>query len=114
MTSWSNGEGSKQSSVGVSLTAETYRGKHGLSLKLDGLEPGFNEHNRERAIVIHGASYASEAFAKKQGRLGNSWGCPAVSQEVSGALIETIKNGTVFVSWYPDEGWRSRSVYVSN
>ncbi len=112
MTSWSNTEDSKQSSIGVSVAAESYEGKHGKSLKLDGLEPGFNDNNRKRAIVIHGASYVSQAFADEHGRVGNSWGCPAVDNEVSGSLIDTIMDGGLVVSWYDDATWRAQSRFL--
>ncbi len=112
MTSWSDVEGSKQTSIGVSLAAETYYGKHGLSLKMDGLEKGFNANNRERAIVMHGASYVSSTQAKTTGRVGNSWGCPAVSEDVSASLIKTVKGGSLVVSWYPDKTWLRTSEYL--
>ena len=112
MTSWSNTVDSLQSSIGVSVTAETYYGKHGLSLRLDGLEPSFNANNRERDIVMHGATYVSADFAAAHGRVGNSWGCPAVGAQVAPRLIHAIEGGTLLVAWYPDEGWRSRSAFV--
>jgi hypothetical protein len=114
MTSWSNVEGSKQTSIGVSLAAETYYGKHGLSLKMDGLEPKFNANNRDRSIVIHGASYVSKGVAISTGRVGNSWGCPAVSEDVAASLIGTLKGGSLVVSWYPDEAWLQGSTYLGS
>ena len=75
---FSNINGSHQSSIGFFKTSETYIGKHGLSLRLDGLDKGVNDKARERNIVIHGADYVSEAFIKKNNRLGRSWGCPAL------------------------------------
>lgn len=90
---FSNEPDSRQSSLGFFQTAETYYGKHGYSLKLDGLEKGINHHARQRAIVIHGADYVSEAFAKKQGRMGRSWGCPALPTDQSQAIIDLIKGG---------------------
>jgi len=112
MTQWSDVKGSKQTSIGVSVAAETYYGKHGLSLKMDGLEEGFNANNRERAIVIHGASYVSSEQAETTGRVGNSWGCPAVSEDVSAAMIRTLAGGALVVSWYPDETWWRTSEYL--
>lgn len=76
--SFSNKEGSRQSSLGFYLTAETYEGKHGTSLKLDGLERGFNHRARKRYIVIHSADYVTDSFIEENGRLGRSWGCPAL------------------------------------
>ena len=98
---FSNVSGSLQSSLGFFRTAETYRGKHGYSLKLDGLEKGINDHARERAIVIHGADYVSHAFVQKHGRLGRSWGCPALPQNQTKQIIDLIKSG-VSVFAYAD------------
>jgi len=87
---FSNRPESFQSSLGFYKTGETYIGKHGYSLRLDGLEKGVNDQARNRAIVIHGADYASEAFAKINGRLGRSLGCPALPTELSTKAINLI------------------------
>lgn len=105
-------EGSKQSSLGLFRTAETYRGKHGYSLRLDGLEPGWNGNARERAIVMHGADYADGEFVRKHGRLGRSWGCPAVRVAVATPLIDAIKEGGLLFAYYPDETWLAESSYL--
>ena len=102
---FSNTPNSYQSSLGFFKTAETYRGKHGLSLKLDGLEKGINSKARERAIVIHAASYAEESFIKKYGRLGRSFGCPALPAENYPEIIDLIKNGTLLFIYYPQEAY---------
>jgi hypothetical protein len=94
-TTFSNAEGSHKSSLGLFLTADTYTGRHGYSLRLHGLDPGVNDRAYARAIVIHGAWYVSPEIASRQGRLGRSWGCPAVAPEVAGPLIDLIKGGTV-------------------
>jgi len=109
---FSNVEGSKQSSLGVFRTAETYRGKHGYSLRLDGLEPDHNDNARARAIVIHGADYNSDGFIAEHGRLGRSWGCPALDKAVATPLINTIKEGTLLVTWYPDTAWLTGSTFL--
>jgi hypothetical protein len=95
LDSVSNEPDSKQSSAGLYRAAETYQGKHGYSLRLDGLEKGINDHARDRAIVVHGADYAAEEFVTKHGRTGRSFGCPTISDEVSTELIDTIKDGTL-------------------
>lgn len=110
---FSNEPGSHQTSLGVFRTAEVYQGSNGLSLKLDGLEPGVNDLARERAIVIHGAPYVNETLAAKQGRLGRSWGCPAVRPEVTSTLIDAIAGGTLLVAWYPDPSWMQASAFLA-
>ncbi len=112
-TEFSNTRGSKQSSLGLFLTAGTYHGKNGYSLKLHGLEEGVNNLALERTIVLHGAWYVSEEFADRQGRLGRSWGCPAVSKGVAKALIDTIKDGTYLFIYYPDEDWLETSAFLN-
>ena len=101
------------SSLGFYKTGETYSGKHGFSLRLDGLEKGFNDLARQRAIVIHGADYASEAFAKQQGRLGRSLGCPAIPQNIKTQLIELIKEETCLFIYYPNSDYLQRSQFLS-
>ncbi len=91
---FSNTEGSHQSSLGLYKTSNTYFGKHGYSLKLIGLDPGVNDNAMKRAIVIHGAEYVSEDFIKEHGRLGRSWGCPAVPKLLAKPIIDKIKNGS--------------------
>lgn len=91
---FSNRSGSLKSSLGFFLTAGTYYGKHGYSLKLKGLESSINDKAEDRAIVIHKARYVSEEFIKKYGRLGRSWGCPALPVTSAGKIIDEIKNGT--------------------
>ena len=111
-TRFSNVPQSKTSNIGLMKTAETYWGQHGYSLKLDGLEDGFNDNARSRAIVIHAASYATEDFARRNGRLGLSWGCPALDPAVSTALIDTIKSGSLVFGYAPQEDWLNTSVYL--
>jgi hypothetical protein len=111
---FSNESGSRTTSLGVFRASDTYLGQHGLSLRLDGLEPGFNDRARERAIVMHGASYVSEEFIAAQGRLGRSWGCPAVRPAIAKALIDAIKGGSLVVAYYPDADWLERSVFLKD
>jgi hypothetical protein len=113
-TTFSNTPESHQTSLGLFATAETYLGKHGYSLRLDGLEPGFNDRARERAIVVHGAAYVSPAFVHAQGRLGRSWGCPAVSEKVARPLIDAVKGGNLLFAYYPDQRWLRTSQYLGD
>jgi hypothetical protein len=93
-SAFSNEEGSLMSSLGLFVTDEAYVGKNGYSLRLRGLDPGINDHAYDRAIVVHGAAYVSQQVADAAGRLGRSWGCPAVRLSVAHKLIDTIKDGT--------------------
>lgn len=109
---FSNTPESYQSSIGFYLTAETYQGKHGYSLRLDGLEKGYNDMARARAIVIHGADYATEAFAKSVGRLGRSLGCPALPSDLSKEAIDLIKNGSLLFIFGKDQNYLERSSLI--
>jgi hypothetical protein len=106
---FSNIEGSKMSSLGLFQTADTYYGSNGYSLRLRGLDAGFNDNALSRAIVMHGAPYVSEAIAERLGRLGRSWGCPAVRTEVARTVIDTLKGGALLFAYYPDRKWLSES-----
>jgi hypothetical protein len=92
-TQFSNTNGSNASSLGFYVTGSEYVGKHGRSLRLNGLDPGFNDQAAARAIVVHGADYVSEAFIKQNGRLGRSQGCPALPLDLYAPIIETLKGG---------------------
>lgn len=109
---FSNTHESFKSSLGFYKTAETYQGKHGYSLRLDGLEKGFNDQARARAIVIHGADYAREEFAKATGRLGRSLGCPALPTEISAQVIDLIKDGSLIFIYGNDPTYLSQSPLV--
>ena len=111
---FSNVPGSLQTSVGVFVTDDVYRGKHGKSLRLDGLEAGFNDKARERAIVIHGADYVDDSSAFKQGRLGRSWGCPALPTAVAPTIIDAIAGGAVVFAWGDDKAWLARSTFLQH
>jgi hypothetical protein len=109
---FSNTPGSNESSPGFYVTGETYIGKHGLSLALDGLETGINDKARQRAIVIHGADYVSDDFIRAHGRLGRSQGCPAVPVELSEEIIKTIKGGSCLFIYAPIPDYKSNSPII--
>lgn len=112
-TSFSNTLGSHQSSIGLFRTAESYHGKHGYSLRMDGLEPGINDRARERAIVIHPADYVNPNWIQTQGRIGRSQGCPAVRPEIARTVVDKLKGGQFMFSWYPDQQWLQSSIYLN-
>ncbi len=98
-THFSNTKDSRQTSLGLFRTSDTYEGGNGYSLRLEGLDKGFNDLAEERHIVMHGAWYVSPEQIRSHGRLGRSWGCPAVSQQTAQPLIDTIKGGTFVFSY---------------
>ena len=103
---------SKMSSLGVFITGEPYVGKHGLSMRLHGLEKNFNANAYSRAIVLHAAHYVSKDFIDKHGRVGRSFGCLAVNSLILKDLIRTIKNGTLIFSYYPEREWLGKSNFL--
>ena len=109
---FSNRDGSHQTSLGLFRTAGTYQGSNGYSLRMEGLEPGTNDAAMARAIVMHGAPYVNPQTARKQGRLGRSWGCPAVRPEVAKQVIDSLKNGQMIFSYYPDTNWLAKSPFI--
>ena len=104
-TQFSNRAESLQSSLGFYVTANTYMGKHGLSLRINGVDPGYNDKALERTIVIHGAAYVDAARARAGIFTGRSWGCPAVPQKESANIISTIKNGTCLFIYHPGKNY---------
>jgi hypothetical protein len=106
--SFSNKVGSFKSSIGFYRTGETYQGKHGLSLRLDGLEYS-NNNARIRAIVIHAADYVSKVFIKNNGRLGRSLGCPSLPEKDYDKVVNKIKNGSLLFIYYPEDTYLNQS-----
>jgi hypothetical protein len=113
-TQFSNEAETHRSSIGLFETKDTYIGKNGYSLRLEGLDAGFNDHAMERAIVMHGAPYVSEAVARTQGRLGRSWGCPALRADVAHELIDRVKGSGLVFAYYPDPKWLASSQFFGN
>jgi hypothetical protein len=110
---FSNKAESFQSSLGFYATGEIYNGKHGKSLKLDGLEKGINDNARNRAVVIHGADYVSESFIRNHNRLGRSQGCPAIPVELTDEIINTIKDKSCIFIYHPSGNYKSATKLIS-
>ena len=110
---FSNKYNSKATSIGVYRTEQTYYGRDGLSLRLQGLDQGFNDNASNRYIVMHGGWYVEEPFIKKYGRAGRSWGCPAIPLALTKPIIETIKDASLFVAYYPNDRWLQKSRYLT-
>jgi hypothetical protein len=111
--SFSNQDESLMSSLGFYLTGETYTGENGYSLRLNGLEKGINDHARAREIVIHGAAYVSKEFIDKYGRLGRSWGCPALPPEVTKEIIDLISGGSCLFIYADDVFYKENSTFLT-
>lgn len=111
-SSFSNLANSYQSSLGFYITGETYIGKHGLSLKLDGLEKGINDNARKRHIVIHSADYVSESFVEKIGRLGRSFGCPSLPAENYNIIIDLIKDKSLIFIYSDQKDYFNKSAFL--
>jgi hypothetical protein len=111
-THFSNADGSHASSLGLFVTGNTYVGHNGLSLRMDGLEPGVNDAAMARAIVMHGADYVNPQINRSMGRLGRSWGCPALREAVAKPIIDVMKNGQFVFSYYPDQAWLAHSALL--
>ena len=109
-TKFSNKYGSHKSCLGFFITGNSYYGKRGYSLQLEGLEKGINDNARSRGIVIHGANYVSERIANGNGVIGRSWGCPAVSKKLSKEIINLLKGGSLLYIYANDELYKENSV----
>lgn len=111
--SFSNETNSNKSSLGFYTTGETYNGKHGLSLKLDGQERGINHNARNRAVVVHGADYANPSILRTQGYLGRSQGCPAIPEALKNQIINTIKGKSCLFIYHPSRSYEIATKLVA-
>ena len=109
---FSNEPGSEATSLGLFVTAETYNGHNGYSLRLKGLEEGVNDAAWDRMIVMHGAYYVSQEAIRVLGRLGKSWGCPAIPVEAAKKIIDTIRGGSAVFAYYPEKRWLVSSAFL--
>lgn len=111
-TNFSNKVNSLQSSLGFYVTGETYFGKNGYSMFIDGMEKQFNSKARERYVVVHGADYANPSFINKLGRLGRSYGCPALPTALTNDIIDIIKNKSVIYIHSSDKTYLKNSEMI--
>lgn len=111
-TKFSNQKRSHESSIGVMLTDKLYTGKHGLSLRIKGLEHNFNNNVFSRSIVFHGSQYVTSNFIVNHHYAGRSWGCFAVSTKYIKNLVKTIKGKSLVFAYYPDSHWLHDSEYL--
>ncbi|TDN37137.1 murein L,D-transpeptidase catalytic domain family protein [Hymenobacter sp. UV11] len=105
---FSNTDQSNMSSLGFYVTGQEYEGKHGHSLRLQGLDEGFNTNAFTRSIVMHGADYVSEDFIKQNGRLGRSLGCPALPLDQYSQIIDQVKGGSCLFLNKSNAGYTSK------
>jgi hypothetical protein len=112
-TDFSNTPTSNKSSLGFYITSHTYNGKNGFSLQLEGQEQGINDNALNRGIVMHAADYVNEQYIQSQGWIGRSQGCPAVMPEMNRPIVETIKEGSCFFIYSPDENYLKRSAILN-
>jgi len=112
-TAFSNDNNSHQSSLGFYVTADTYIGEHGNSLRLRGMDNGFNSAAYDRGVVVHAAEYVNSALAAGSQRIGRSWGCPAVNPKLAQPIINTIKGGTCLFVYYPQKQYLASSVWLN-
>ncbi len=110
---FSNKHNSKASSIGVYKTEKAYYGRHGLALKLKGLDRSFNDNAYNRFVVMHGSWYVNADFIKRYGRPGRSWGCPSLPVQLTKPIIDTIKDNALFVAYYPSDKWFSQSKFLN-
>lgn len=113
-TKFSNKMNSYQSSLGFYITGDTYTGKHGTSLRLQGEEKGINDNALARGIVMHSASYVDESIIASQGFIGRSQGCPALPGNVYKDVIDKIKNGSCLFLYSPDKFYTSHSKFIND
>lgn len=107
--SFSNRPESHKSSLGFYVTKSTYYGEHGLSLKIDGVDRGFNDRANARNIVVHGSDYVGGGYLKDNKFTGRSYGCPAVPAQLTDDIINTIKNGSCLFIYHPTKNYLTRS-----
>ncbi|HUB59504.1 MAG TPA: murein L,D-transpeptidase catalytic domain family protein [Puia sp.] len=110
---FSNEPESFMSSLGFYITKTTYVGKNGLSLRLDGVDDGYNDKAMMRNIVLHGCSYVGERYLESFGSTGTSLGCPAVPAAISSRIIRAVKGGSCLFIYHPTQEYLDHSVVIN-
>ena len=111
--SFSNTPASNKSSIGVFITKGSYYGKHGLSIGIEGLEPGFNSNASRRGVIMHTSPYAGEKFLGKHGRLGRSLGCFTMEPVMGKQIMNEVEQDHLIVAYYPDKRWLDGSEFIA-
>jgi len=111
---FSNKMESCKSSLGFYITQKTYTGINGMSLRIEGVDKGFNDNAARRAIVIHGATYVSQRILRKYGVMGTTFGCPAIPSEMTTQIIPVVKNGSCFYIYYPSKKYMAHSQVLNS
>jgi hypothetical protein len=111
---FSNKMESCKSSLGFYITKKTYTGVNGMSLRIEGVDKGFNDNAFKRAIVIHGATYVSQRILRKYGVMGTTFGCPAIPSEMTSQIIPVVKNGSCFYIYYPSKKYLAHSPVLNS
>ena len=113
-TNFSNQMESCKSSLGFYVTTGTYTGVNGYSLRISGVDPGFNDNALKRAIVIHGAGYVSRRILTKYGVMGTTFGCPAIPTEMTNQIIPVVKNGSCWFIYFPSKKYIAQSKVLNS
>lgn len=113
-TSFSNAPDSYKSSLGFYVTQRTYIGRNGLSLRLNGVDSGYNDNAFKRQIVLHGSGYVSDKYMEDYGTLGTSLGCPALPTAVSGKIIRLVRGGSCLFIYHPTQQYLDNSEIINS
>ncbi|MBS1604081.1 MAG: murein L,D-transpeptidase catalytic domain family protein [Bacteroidetes bacterium] len=113
-TSFSNEPDSYKSSLGFYVTNRVYYGRNGLSLRLNGVDSGYNDLALKRNIVLHGSSYVGDKYMQDFGTLGTSLGCPALPAAISGRIIRAVKDGSCLFIYHPTQQYLDNSIVINS
>lgn len=112
-SSFSNEPESFKSSLGFYVTDKIYYGRNGLSLRLNGVDMGYNDRAMKRKIVLHGSTYVGDKYIQDYGTTGTSLGCPAIPSTISGKIIKLVKNGSCLFIYHPTQQYLDNSTIIN-